>query len=243
MRIPRIYHPEPLADGQTITLGREAARHLARVLRMGVDAPLDVFDGRGGEFRGVIARVEREQVSVALRHFTAEDRESPLHTTLAQGISRGERMDYTLRKAVELGISAIQPLFTEYCQVQLKGDRLAKRMDHWRGVVIAACEQSGRNRLPFLHTPVPLAQWLQQLPAGLHLVLDPRAPTGLEAMSPPDGPITLLVGPEGGLSDGEMGQLQRAGYRGLGLGPRILRTETAALAALAALQSRWGDLG
>lgn len=242
MRIPRIYHPEALAPGLTIDLDAEAARHVARVLRMTADMPLVIFDGSGGEYGAVIGTVDRGRVTVTLKSFVADDRESPLHTTLAQGISRGERMDYTLRKAVELGVSAIQPLFTEYCQVQLKGERLDKRMAHWRGVVIAACEQSGRNRIPPLHTPCSLPEWLQRLPSGLHLALDPRAAGGILQLATPATPVSLLVGPEGGLSENEMDLLRRAGYLGIRLGPRILRTETAALAALAALQSRWGDM-
>lgn len=242
MRIPRIYHPEPLSPGLAIDLHPEAARHVARVLRMTAGMPITLFDGRGGEYAAVITGIERGRVTVTLDRFAAGDRESPLHTTLAQGISRGERMDYTLRKAVELGVSAIQPLFTEYCQVQLKGERLDKRMEHWRGVIIAACEQSGRNRIPPLHTPCSLQEWLQRLPSGLHLALDPRAAEGLPQLETPTIPISLLVGPEGGLSENEMDLLRRAGYLGIRLGPRILRTETAALAALAALQSRWGDM-
>lgn len=243
MPVPRIYHPEPLSPGATIDLGAEAARHVARVLRLGASMPLIVFDGRGGEYDAVIASVGRTRVSVTLEQFRNEDRESPLHTTLAQGISRGERMDYTVRKAVELGITAIQPLFTERCQVQLKGERLDKRMAHWNGVIIAACEQSGRNRIPLLLAPCTLTAWLQHLPPGLHLVLDPRAATSVGDLHNAAQPLSLIVGPEGGLSDSEIDSLQKAGCQGIRLGPRILRTETAALTALAALQSRWGDLG
>lgn len=243
MPIPRIHHPDPLTPGDTLELGADAARHVARVLRMGVAMPLTLFDGRGGEYAAVITAVGRDRVTVKLQGFDAEDRESPLHTTLAQGISRGERMDYTLRKAVELGVSAIQPLFTEYCQVQLKGERLEKRMAHWRGIVIAACEQSGRNRIPPLLAPCTLPEWLQNPPEGLRLILDPRAASGVRELADTPSPVTLIIGPEGGLSDAEVELLRQAGCRGIRLGPRILRTETAGLAALAALQSRWGDLG
>jgi len=243
MRIHRIFHPDPLALDLTVELKPEAARHVAKVLRMSAGMPLVLFDGRGGEFAATITTIDRGQVGVHLENHREDDRESPLHTTLAQGISRGERMDYTLRKAVELGISVIQPLFTEYCQVQLKGDRLEKRMAHWRGIVIAACEQSGRNRIPEIMEPCAMTHWTQRLPQGMNLILDPRATNTIQSLSLDATPIVLIVGPEGGLSDTEMEQLRRAGCQGIRLGPRILRTETAALTALAALQSRWGDLG
>ncbi len=243
MRTPRIFHPHPLSPGTTVELSESAARHVARVLRLGPSMPLILFDGHGGEYDAQICTVEQARVCVTLQGFRDDDRESPLHTTLVQGISRGERMDYTLRKAVELGVSAVQPLFTDYCQVQLKGERLEKRLTHWNGVVIAACEQSGRNRLPPVYPPRTFAAWLEQLPAGRHLVLDPKAAAGVGDLHNVTHPLSLIVGPEGGLSDSEIDRLRAAGCQGIRLGPRILRTETAALTALAALQSRWGDLG
>ncbi len=241
MRIPRLFHPHLLSSHSTITLDPEQSRYLAKVLRLESGAPLTLFDGRGGEYACTIEAARRDGVTIRVNRHVDRDVESPLQTTLAQGISRGERMDYTLRKAVELGVSTIQPLFTEYCQVQLKEERLAKRLRHWQGVVNAACEQSGRNKVPEVLTPTPLSDYISTLPQGLRLLLDPAAETRLRDLADPGSAITLFAGPEGGLSRTEIELLTNHGCIGVRLGPRVLRTETAALAALAALQNLWGD--
>lgn len=241
MRIPRIYHPAPLGHDASVLLDDKAANHVARVLRLPVGAPLILFNGEGGEFEAVIDSVDKRHVSVRVGAFHATGREPPLELWLAQGVSRGEKMDYTVQKAVELGVSRIIPLFTERCGVQLSGERLDKRVQHWQAVASGACEQCGRNRVPEIAAPRPLRDWLAETATGLALVLDPQADTTLNALAAPAGPVTLLVGPEGGLSDEEISLAKHAGYTGLRLGPRILRTETAALAALAALLTRWGD--
>lgn len=242
MRIPRIFHPETLVAQSQVVLDDNAARHVARVLRLGVDAELTLFDGRGGEYPASIVELDKRQVTVALGDVREIELESPLRITLAQGISKGERMDYTIQKAVELGVSRIVPLSTERSVVNLKGERLEKKLAHWQGVIISACEQCGRNILPELLAQQTLNEWLASRPAGQGLLLDHRAEASLGSLQI-SGELTLLIGPEGGLSEQERQHAIDSGYQGIRLGPRVLRTETAALTALAGLQSRWGDLG
>ncbi|GAB4345945.1 MAG: 16S rRNA (uracil(1498)-N(3))-methyltransferase [Gammaproteobacteria bacterium] len=241
MRTPRLFHPQRLHERTAVTLDAGAARYLTKVLRLEPGAPLVLFDGQGGEFEAILSELRKGTVVVAVNRHRTREAESPLQTTLAQGISRGERMDYTLRKATELGVTRIQPLFTEYCQVQLKGERLDKRLRHWEGVVRSACEQSGRNRLPELLEPLPLCDLVARRPDETHLILDPRSENHLQGIDLNGSRVTLIVGPEGGLSPAEIDLLTRHGCIGIRLGPRILRTETAALAALAAMQCLWGD--
>jgi len=242
MRVPRIYHPAPLDSGAVAVLDGNAANHVARVLRLPAGAALILFNGDGGEYRARIDSLTKTGVAVRVGEYQGRECESPLTIRLAQGISRGERMDYTLQKAVELGVNRVIPLFTEHCGVQLDGERLEKRLRHWQGVVISACEQCGRNRVPQVAAPLTLTHWLASPGEGLRLVLDPDAGQTLAQLPAPAGPVTLLAGPEGGLSDQELELAKESGYVGLRLGPRILRTETAAVAALAALQALWGDL-
>jgi 16S rRNA (uracil1498-N3)-methyltransferase len=241
MRIPRIFHPQPLSANSRIALDANAARHVGRVLRLAVGAELILFDGLGGEYPAHIVELDKRELWVACGEKVDNNCESPLSITLAQGVSRGERMDYTIQKAVELGASRIAPINTERSMVNLKGERLEKRMEHWRGVIISACEQCGRNTLPELLPQVSLLEWLQRPVDGTGLLLDHRATNGVSGLELGGG-CTLLIGPEGGLSGKEREAAVVAGYRGMRLGPRVLRTETAALAALAAIQSRWGDL-
>lgn len=245
MRIPRFYLPVPLATGATVMLDDNAFNHAVRVLRLGPQAQLVLFDGQGQAYKATLSEVGKRTAQARLGDALPETTESPLQVTLAQGISRGEKMDYTLQKAVELGVAAIQPLFTERTGFGLSGERLARKIQHWRGIVIGACEQCGRNRLPELREPLPLGDALAQQPeaAGLKLLLDPQAGRGLRGWPSPTAAITLLIGAEGGLSPAEVAKAQAAGFVGLRLGPRILRTETAGLAALAAIQALWGDCG
>lgn len=242
MRVPRIFHAGRLQPHEALELSESAANHVARVLRMREQAALVIFNGEGGEYQARITHIEKRRVVVSLNEFINRDVESPLRLTLAQGISRGERMDYTLQKAVELGITTIVPLLTEHCVVELKGERLEKRLEHWRGVVIGACEQCGRNRLPELQPVMTLSAWLTKSVEGKRLLLDHRAEGSINTLDPASS-FTLLVGPEGGLSPAEQQQAISSGYQGIRLGPRVLRTETAALVALSALQARFGDLG
>ena len=242
MRIPRFYLSAPLAVGATMALDDPAFNHAVRVLRLKPGAALMVFDGEGSAFAATLIEVGKREARVRLTEVLPGEVESPLRVTLAQGVSRGDKMDYTLQKAVELGVAAIQPLFTERGGVDLGGERLARKIQHWRGIVIGACEQCGRNRLPELREPLPLLAWFSQ-PAepGLRLLLDPQAERGLRGLERPEGAITLLIGAEGGLSPAEIAQARQAGFIGVRLGPRILRTETAGVAALAAVQTLWGD--
>jgi len=242
MRVPRIYHEGTLHPHTELELSENAGNHVARVLRLREQAPLIIFNGNGGEYPAHIVAVEKRRVTVSLQAFVSREVESPLRITLAQGISRGERMDYTLQKAVELGIHRIAPLLTEHCVVELKGERLEKRMEHWRGVIIGACEQCGRNRLPELLPVMTLHEWLKQEGEGKHLLLDHRAEGGIHNLESASS-FTLLIGPEGGLSPEEQLNALTSGYQGIRLGPRVLRTETASLVALAALQARFGDIG
>ena len=244
MRIPRIHLPAPLAVGMTVSLTDNGFNHVVQVLRLKPGAPLILFNGEGGEFSATLDRVERRGAAATIEAFSTREAETPLRVRLVQGISKGERMDYTLQKAVELGVSAILPLLTERSVVNLPRDRLDKRLLHWRGVVSGACEQCGRNRLPPVLEPLEFRTWLGDSPiSGLGLALDPLATQGLRELARPAAALTLLIGPEGGLSTAEIALAEAAGFSGIRLGPRVLRTETAAVAALAALQALWGDLG
>ncbi len=242
MHIPRFYLPLSLTIGATVPLDDNAFNHAVRVLRLKPGAALILFNGAGGAFAATLADIGKRAATARVTEALPGDVESPLRMVLAQGISRGEKMDYTLQKAVELGVAVLQPLFTARSGVDLGGERLARKVQHWRGIVIGACEQCGRNRLPELREPLALAEWLRQ-PAepNLRLLLDPRAETGLRELEPPTGTVTLLIGSEGGLSSAEIAQARKAGFTGVRLGPRILRTETAGVAALAAVQALWGD--
>ncbi len=245
MRIPRLYLPEPITAQSEIELPDAAANYIGKVLRLKPGHPLRLFDGRGGEYAAEVIECGKRSVRVAVSTHQQGEVESPLALTLVQAVSKGERMDLTLQKAVELGVTRIAPVFSERSVVNLKGDRLDKRLEHWQGVIISACEQCGRNTLPHFEAAVDLDHWLATpLPAdALGLLLQPESPQGLRELQPPEGETLLLVGPEGGFSDQEIDSARKAGYRGIRLGPRVLRTETAGLAALASLQTLWGDLG
>lgn len=243
MTLPRIYLPVPLASGATITLDKQAAQHVLRVLRLGAGDPLLLFNGElvGQQWGEYQATLLAENGAVLIGDFSARDTESPLHITLAQAVSRGERMDYAVQKAAELGATCIVPLITEFCVVKLQDERKGKRVTHWQGVATSACEQSGRVRVPVVETLQNFSDWLAAVNADVRLLLDPLAKTTLRQLSPPQGSIVLLAGPEGGLSDLEVMQAKQSGFTGVRLGPRILRTETVPAAALAALQTLWGD--
>lgn len=242
MRIPRFYLPLPLVVGITVPLGGDALNHAVRVLRLKPGALLTLFNGQGEAFAATLTHIGKHEAQAQITAALPGNVESPLQVVLAQGISRGEKMDYTVQKAVELGVTAIQPLFTERSGVALSRERLDRKVQHWCGIVISACEQSGRNRLPELREPLPLTAGLSQsVESELRLLLNPQAEQGLRGLEPPTGAITLLIGPEGGLSPAEITQAETAGFIGVRLGPRILRTETAGMAALAAMQALWGD--
>lgn len=243
MRHPRLFTDQPLEVGRTARLTDDAAHYLGRVLRLQPGAGLTLFNGLGGEYDAVLTEVARNGASVEVRAHDPVERESPLSITLVQGVSRGERMDYTIQKAVELGVARIVPVETVRSVVRLKGERRAKRHQHWQGVARAAAMQCGRNRIPTIADPCDLREAMASA-YGLRLLLDPVGATPLSTLTrPADGQLTLLIGPEGGLADDEIAHARSGGFRSVQLGPRVLRTETAGMAALAALQTLWGDLG
>lgn len=241
MAAPRVFTDQALADGARIALEAGPSHHLLRVLRLKAGAELHVFNGRGGCHTALLAGSDGARALVEVGAIDCDDRESPLAVTLAIGISRGERMDWIVQKSVELGVTAIQPLTTQRTEVRLKGERSARKLAHWRQIAIAACEQSGRNRIPQIHAPQPF-QALLDSPAELRLVLAPGAGQSLAGLADAPQSLSLLIGPEGGLAAEEIAAAEAAGFLAVGLGPRVLRTETAPLAALAICQARWGDL-
>jgi 16S rRNA (uracil1498-N3)-methyltransferase len=239
---PRFHCPMPLAEGDEIALPDAAAHHAARVLRLGAGDAITLFRGDDGEFAARILRVEPRGVKVQIGPADAADRESPLQVTLVQGLAAADRMDYAIQKAVELGVHAIQPVTTARSVARLDPARAAKRALHWRQISIAACEQCGRNHLPRLHPLLQFDAWLAAPSAAtLRLLLAPDAERTLATLAPPAGSIEILVGPEGGLTPEEAAAAQRRGFGALRLGPRVLRTDTAGPALLAALNAQWGD--
>jgi 16S rRNA (uracil1498-N3)-methyltransferase len=244
MRLTRVYVDGPLAAGMQITLSGNAASHVTRVLRLRVGQPLTLFNGQGGEHAGSIDKAHAGEVTVSVGEHAAIERESPFPLTLAQGISRGERMDLVVQKATELGVSRLIPLLTERSVVRLDAQQADRKFNHWRAVAIAACEQCGRNRLPEVALPTQLRDFLRLSAAsgGTHLLLSPGAALRIEDVQRPEAGATVLIGPEGGLADEEQRDALAARFTAVRLGPRILRTETAAIAALTLLQREFGDL-
>jgi len=242
MRVSRLYVPVPLVSGKIIELDEDSGHYVRTVLRLKKDNPIIVFNGEGGEYACIVAEVSRKTVLLSVAQWDDRSVESPLRVTLGLGISRGDRMDLSVQKAVELGANHITPLVTERCQVQFKGEKKPQRLLHWQKIVQHATEQSGRTMLPTLPEIMHLSDWLgcQQ---GLKLFLDPYAQQTLAELTPETPHVTLLTGPEGGFADHERELAKAAGFIPVRLGQRILRTETAALAALAAVQMCWGDFG
>ena len=241
MRIPRIYLPDAESGGQALPLPEGPFQHLVRVLRMGEGSTIEAFNGRGGRFAAHLMDVGKRQASVILTESLTALPESPLHTHLGLVMSKGDRMDYALQKATELGVSTITPLTSERCDLRLKADREAKKLQHWQGVIESACEQCGRDTLPTLAGVTPLTDWLSQQTTELRLALHTAAePPAFPTQAP--GSVSFLVGPEGGLTDFEVQQARQQSFQAWQLGQRILRTETAPVTMLAILQHRWGDL-
>jgi 16S rRNA (uracil1498-N3)-methyltransferase len=241
----RIHVPGPIEAGCECTLGASQSHHLSGVLRLKPGDALVLFDGAGAEYAAKVLRAGKRGVTVAVGERRIVSRESPLVVTLAQAVSSGERMDYTIQKAVELGVVAIQPLAASRSIVRLSAERAGRRAAHWQAVVVAACEQCGRNHVPSVAAVLPLDRWLAQPPGAgdgvRRLLLTPRADTRLRDLEPPRHSVILLAGPEGGYTQEEEAAACRRGFVPISLGPRVLRTETAAVAALAALQALWGD--
>jgi 16S rRNA (uracil1498-N3)-methyltransferase len=237
-----LYCDAPLSPGAEIALPEAAAHHAVNVLRLQVGDTLSLFNGEGGEYRAKLLAANKREVRARLIEFDPAERESALEITLALGISAGERMDYSLQKATELGVSAVQPLATERSVVKLDGERATRRLQHWQHVVIAACEQCGRNRVPAVAPVQKLFSYLATVDRGKRLLLlSPDAAKPLKRAQP-TASVVLLVGAEGGLAPAECKAAEASGFEPVSLGPRILRTETAPLAALAVLQALWGDL-
>ncbi|WP_312583211.1 16S rRNA (uracil(1498)-N(3))-methyltransferase [Atlantibacter hermannii] len=243
MRIPRIYHPEPLNANQLVALTDDAANHVGRVLRMGPDQLVQLFDGSNQVFEARITHADKKNVQVQVLSATEDDRESPLHLHLGQVMSRGEKMEFTIQKSIELGVNVITPLFSERCGVKLDAERLNKKIQQWQKIAIAACEQCGRNRVPEIRPAMDLADWCAEPEAGLKLNLHPRASQSINTLPLPVERVRLLIGPEGGLSREEIAMTAQHQFTDILLGPRVLRTETTALTAITALQVRFGDLG
>ena len=241
MRIPRVYHPFPLGIGTETELSPAAAQHVGKVLRLREGAALILFDGQGNACEANVVSVDKRGVRVNMHAPLIEHTESPLHTHLGLGISKGERMDYAIQKAVEAGVSEITPLLTEHTVVRLDAKRRASRQQHWQGVIISACEQCGRNRLPELHDVTTLADWVVLQQAAHKLVFDADGNSSLRDINPPPREVTILIGPEGGLGQEEIRLATQERFKHVRLGPRTLRTETAAVAIIASLQTLWGD--
>ncbi|MEZ2746763.1 16S rRNA (uracil(1498)-N(3))-methyltransferase [Halopseudomonas bauzanensis] len=240
MRISRFYLDAPLGQGEQVLEG-DLAHYISRVLRLGPGAPVQIFNGSGQEWPGEVLEAGKRQVRIALHAALAGLAESPLQVHLGQAMSRGERMDWAIQKAVELGVAQITPLFTERCEVRLQGERADKRQQHWQQVAISACEQCGRSVVPTVNPPVALTDWLATLNTDLKLVLHHRTSQSLSSLTPPQT-LGLLIGPEGGLSATEISQAEGAGFHATRFGPRVLRTETAPVVALSIVQQLWGDL-
>jgi 16S rRNA (uracil1498-N3)-methyltransferase len=244
MRLTRVYVDAPVTAGKRLVVAGSAANHIARVLRLRSGDALTVFDGSGGEFGARVEEFRKESVVVCVEEHRTLDRESPLSLTLAQGVSRGERMDWIIQKATELGASRIVPVFTKRSVVRLDDKQAERKLQHWRAIAVSACEQCGRNRLPDVATPV---DFFDVLPAGFspdatRLLLSPTGDLRIDDLKDVGKGITVLIGPEGGLEDVEHEAAIAAGFKAVRMGPRVLRTETAAIAALTIIQRYFGDL-
>jgi 16S rRNA (uracil1498-N3)-methyltransferase len=240
MRIPRIYTEQDLHEDLEFDLDQAPSNHIVKVLRMDAGRELILFNGKGGQYAATIAATTKKIATIVVGTFTNDNRESPLLSHLAVGISRGDRFDYVLQKACELGVTEITPLFTKRCEVKLNAERLQKRVAAWQKILISACEQCNRNTLPVLHAPATLINFLPTCTSELKLVLHHRAAKTLSELSRPAS-SAILIGPEGGLAQEEIEAAQEHGFQALVLGPRVMRTETAPIVALGNMQMLWGD--
>jgi 16S rRNA (uracil1498-N3)-methyltransferase len=243
MSAPRFYCPPPLPSGATFELPPEAAHHAARVLRLRAGDAVQIFDGLGNALDAKIYDIKGKHVQLHELQTCMNDTESPLRIVLAQAMSSSEKMDWVVQKATELGATEIQPVQTQRSVARLTGPRAEKRTSHWHGVAVAASEQCGRNVLPQINAPLDLPAWLEQNRSrpGSRFVLQPEGSTALHKQPVPQDSVTLLIGPEGGFSEDEVKMIHLAGFVPIRMGKRVLRTETAAMAGIAALQTLWGD--
>lgn len=243
MRNPRIHTSALLTAGAELALDDSAAQHVGRVLRMQPGQSIVLFNGDGCDYPAILTRVDKKQVCADLGMPRPRGTESPLTVVLGQVLSKGDRMDYAIQKSVELGVTHIVPLVSERCDVRLKGDREDKRLRHWQGVAVSAAEQCGRAVVPTIGAVATIADWLEQTrDCDLKLVLHHRTQKSLQSLARPER-LALMIGPEGGLTADEIARSESAGFLPAALGPRVLRTETAPVAALALCQWLWGDLG
>lgn len=241
--MPRFYCPPPLPPNGSFELPADAAHHASRALRLRESDAVQIFDGIGNECHGIIAEISGKRVVIGDISPIHANRESPLRVTLAQALSSSEKMDWVIQKATELGVTEIQPLATERSVAKLSSERVEKRIEHWLQVAVAACEQCGRNILPNIHAPLDIMVWLQQTRTtpNTKFILLPEGATSLSSQAKPPGQITLLIGAEGGFTQAESESALLCGFAPIRMGARVLRTETAAVAGLAALQMLWGD--
>jgi 16S rRNA (uracil1498-N3)-methyltransferase len=241
--MPRFYVAQPLAIGQLLDLPSEVAHHI-QVVRMAPGETLTLFNGEGGEYTAVLTDVQKKRASAEIKVFTPREVELPYAITLAQALPEASKMDWIIEKAVELGVAGVQPLAARRCVVRLSSERAEKKLAHWQGVIVSASEQSGRNRLAQLSEPIEFREWIAQQDLHKRVLLTPRATESLAdwARHQPAQALTIMVGPEGGFSDEEEADALKHGALPLSIGPRVLRTETAALAALAVLNAAWGGM-
>ena len=238
--MPRFYLPAPLALQTTFSLPENIVRHI-HVLRLNTGDSITLFNGTGNDFDATLQAIGKRHAECHIHAQRQPENESPLAITLVQAISSGERMDFTLQKSVELGVRAIQPIISERCVVRLSGERAEKRVQRWQDIVIAACEQSGRSVVPTVLPIVSFSDYLRQMPPELHLMMSLRRATTLRDTAPAPQSLRLMIGPEGGWTPAEEQAALEAGVQTITLGKRVLRTETAAMAAMAAMQVLWGD--
>ena len=242
MRIPRIYLPLDLNSTEPLRLTDHAFQHTVKVLRLKLESKIIVFDGKGNEYYASLSEVNKKNAFIKVEDLIENNSESKLNIHLGLGVSKGERMDFAIQKAVELGVTEITPLFTEHCVVNLDEKRIKKRLLHWQGIIVSACEQSGRNVVPLLHTATTIKIWSESI-SETCLAFNPVATKTLKNIKPENNNISLIIGPEGGLSSNELFELEKQkNIHSIKFGPRILRTETAALSAITAIQLLWGDL-
>lgn len=241
--MPRFYCPLPLAIGKVLDLPDQVAHHL-RVLRLEQGTQITLFNGQGGEYVAVVTALEKKRATAEIKTFSPREAELPYAITLIQALPEASKMDWIIEKAVELGVTAIQPLAAQRCVVRLSAERIAKKLEHWQGIIEAASEQSTRNRLPQLSEPAEFREWISQQNLHQRIMLSPRAEQSLSewARHHPPQAVALLIGPEGGFSDQEETAAIANGVLMLSMGPRVLRTETAGLAAIAALNAVWGEM-
>lgn len=242
MRIPRVFHPDLLAVDQSIVLNSEATNHLLKVLRLKQGHPLVLFNGDGHDYPAELVKAERREAVVKIDAKLAMQVESPLLIHLAQSVSKGDRMEFAIQKAVELGVTEISPVITEFCAVKLDQERWQKKLAQWQKIVIGACEQCGRNVVPQIHPVISYNEWISQSTNQLRLLLSPGAEKTMQHLKVPLEGVRLLIGPEGGLSEKEVYQAIESGYEDVLIGPRVLRTETAALSSISILQAQFGDM-